>query len=63
MKFSLCLFLLASAVASTAVATPAIQNTATVNVLVTDHTTAERLIGERPPTPADTGRRSAAPRR
>lgn len=34
-----------------------------VNVLVTDHTTAERLIGERPPTPADTGRRSAAPRR
>ena len=36
MKFSLCLFLLASAVASTAIATPAIQNTATVNVLVTD---------------------------
>jgi DNA-binding transcriptional regulator LsrR (DeoR family) len=34
-----------------------------VNVLVTDHTTAERLVAERPTMPADTGRRPAAPRR
>src|SRR3954469_5752209 len=32
-----------------------------VNVLVTDHTTAGRLIAERPPMPADAGGRSAAP--
>ena len=36
MKFTLGLFLLASAVASTATAAPTVQNTATVNVLVTD---------------------------
>ena len=36
MRFSLCLFLLASAVASTAKATPTVQTSAMVNVLVTD---------------------------
>jgi len=36
MRSLLCLFLLASAVAPAATATPAVQTTATVNVLVTD---------------------------